>query len=46
MGKKFLSYSAGLIGLYLIVAHGSAAGRVISDGAKGGSQFVKTLQGR
>jgi hypothetical protein len=46
MGRKALFYGSALIGLYIAVAHGSNMGRVISAGANGGSQFVKTLQGR
>ena len=46
MGRKALFYGASLIGLYIAVAHGSNFGRLIGDGAKGGSTFVKTLQGR
>lgn len=46
MGRKALLYGTGLIALYIAVAHGSNLGRVISSGASGGSQFVKTLQGR
>lgn len=44
--RSGLGYWAGLIGLYLVVANGSKAGAVISEGAKGATTFTKTLQGR
>lgn len=46
MGKQMLKYGAGLIGLYLVVANGSNFGQVMSAGAAGGSQLVRSLQGR
>jgi len=46
MGRKALFYGAALIGLYIAVANGSNMGKLISNGAQGGSTFVKTLQGR
>jgi hypothetical protein len=46
MGKKALTYGGGLIALYLVVRYATGAGTVLSAGAKGGSQVVKTLQGR
>jgi hypothetical protein len=46
MGRKALLYGAGLIALYIAVAHGSNFGRAISAGANGGSTVIKTLQGR
>lgn len=46
MGKKALMYGTGLIGLYILVANGSKSGNLITAGAKGGSKFVATLQGR
>lgn len=44
--RKFLGYTAGLIGLYIVAAHASGAGKLLTSGAQGGSTFVKTLQGR
>lgn len=44
--KQYAKYGAGLIALYLVVANGSKAGRVIRSGANGGVSFVKALQGR
>lgn len=46
MGRKVLTYTGGLIALYLAVAYASGTGSVISAGAKGGSTIIKTLQGR
>lgn len=46
MGRKALSYGAGLIGLYLVVYHGTKAGRVVKAGANGSATVIKTLQGR
>jgi len=46
MGKKALQYGAGLIGLYIVVAHGSEFGKVMTSGAAGGTQLIKGLQGR
>lgn len=44
--KQALKYSAGLIGLYLVVAHGTSAGRAIAAGAAGTSNVIKAFQGR
>lgn len=44
--RKILPYTAGLIALYIITANASNFGKVISAGAAGASQDVKTLQGR
>lgn len=44
--KNPLKYAAALIGVYLIVYNGSKSGTVLSKGAAGGSQIIKTLQGR
>lgn len=44
--SKFLFYSAVLIGTYLLVAHGTDAGRVLAAGANGYATGVKALQGR
>lgn len=46
MGKKALQYGASLIGLYIVVANGSNFGQVFNAGANGGSQLVRSLQGR
>lgn len=46
MGKKTLTYTGGLIGLYLIVRNYTGSGRVLSSGAAGGVSIIKTLQGR
>lgn len=46
MGKKALAYTFGAIFLYLGVANASNSGKLISSGASGGSQLIKTLQGR
>lgn len=46
MGKKALTYAAGLIALYLVVYNGTNAGKVISAGASGASTVTKTFQGR
>lgn len=46
MGKKTLTYGAGLIALYLVVRYSTGAGRVLSSGAAGGQRIVKTFQGR
>lgn len=44
--KKALTYSAGLIALYLVVANATGAGSVLRSGAAGGAGLVKTFQGR
>jgi len=46
MTRKFLSYSAGLIALYLVVANSTNAGADISKAASGASNVIKSLQGR
>lgn len=46
MGKKTLTYSAGLIALYLGVRYATGAGTVLKAGATGGSTIIKTFQGR
>lgn len=46
MGRKALTYGAGLIALYLVVYNGSKSGRVVSAGAKGSATVIRTLQGR
>lgn len=44
--KKALTYSAGLIALYLVVQNAAGSGNLISRGAQGSAQLVKTFQGR
>jgi hypothetical protein len=46
MLRQTLRYGTGLIALYVVVAHGSAFGQVISAGAEGTSKITRTLQGR
>jgi hypothetical protein len=46
MGRKLAVYGAGLIALYLLVEHGTAAGKLLDAGSKGGIGVVKALQGR
>lgn len=46
MGKKALTYTAGLIALYLAVANASGLGKDMTDGANGGATIIKTLQAR
>lgn len=46
MGRQALRYGTGLIALYVVVAHGSSFGSVITAGAEGASKVTKTLQGR
>ena len=46
MGRQALRYGTALIALYVVVANGSQFGRVISEGAEGGSKVIKTFQGR
>ena len=44
--KQYGKYFAGLIGLYIVVAHGSNFGTAFTAGANGVSSVTKTLQGR
>lgn len=46
MGRKALSYVAGLIALYIVTANASNFGKVISAGSKGSVSNIKALQGR
>lgn len=46
MGRKALTYGAGLIALYLGVHYASGAGSLLTAGANGGTSIVKSLQGR
>jgi len=44
--KKLVTYSAGLIALYLAVNYASGSKAVIDSGASGVNGFVRSLQGR
>ena len=44
--NKFLTYSAVLIGVYLVVAHATDAGKLLASAGTAGSGYAKTLQGR
>ena len=44
--SRGIKYGAGLIALYLVVAHGTKAGTVIKSGATGGRDIIKAFQGR
>lgn len=44
--KQYTKYFAGLIGLYIVVAHGSNFGQAFTAGANGVANVTKTLQGR
>lgn len=44
--QKFLTYSAVLIGVYLVVSNATGAGKLITASGNSGSKYVKTLQGR
>lgn len=44
--KTFLTYSAVLIGTYLVVGHASGVGKLLKDAGTAGSGYAKTLQGR
>lgn len=46
MTRKILTYTGGLIALYIVVAHASGFGRVVTAGANGSSKVARTLQGR
>ena len=46
MLRKGLLYTAVLVGVYLVVANATGAGRVIQAGASGYATGVKALQGR
>lgn len=46
MGRQFMKYTFGAVALYIAVAYSSGLGRVIAEGSRGASGFVKTLQGR
>lgn len=44
--RKLLIYSAALIGVYLVVANATGAGRVIASVGTAASGYARTLQGR
>jgi hypothetical protein len=44
--KQYGRYFAGLIGLYILVAHGSDTGKVFTAGANGVGTITQKLQGR
>jgi hypothetical protein len=44
--KQYGKYFASLIGLYIVVAHGTGFGNAFSAGAKGVADVTKSLQGR
>lgn len=46
MIRQLAKYGAGLIALYLVVAHGSSFGSVIEKGAAGIRNITTGLQGR
>lgn len=46
MGRKIVLYSFGAIALYLVVAHASGAGTLITDSTKGAGSLVQAFQGR
>jgi hypothetical protein len=44
--KQYVRYYAGLVALYIAVAHGSDLGALFSSGASGFATATKSLQGR
>lgn len=44
--KKVITYTAGLIGLYLVVFYATGSGTVITQGSTGATGIIKALQGR
>lgn len=46
MGRKALTYGAVLIGTYILVAHYTGAGNLLTKGGSALSGVVKTFQGR
>ncbi|MFC8717778.1 hypothetical protein [Kitasatospora sp. NPDC057198] len=46
MVRTLAKYTFGAIFLYLVVNYASGTGTVISKGAAGGVDVIKTLQGR
>lgn len=45
-GMKALSVAGGLIATYLLVAHATGAGNLMSQAGTAGSGIVKAFQGR
>lgn len=43
---KALTYSAVLIGVYLVVSHATEAGKLLSSAGSTASGYAKILQGR
>lgn len=46
MGRKLMTYGAGLIALYLGVRYATGAGQLVSAGANGAVSVTKAFQGR
>jgi hypothetical protein len=46
MARKFLYYSALLIGTYLLVANATNAGKLLTSAGTAASGYAKTLQAR
>jgi hypothetical protein len=46
MGRKALMIGGTLIGLYLVVAYTSNAGKLITDSTAGATGVIKAFQGR
>ncbi len=46
MGKQFLKYGVGLIGLYVLVANASGTGQLFDSGSRGIVTVTKGFQGR
>lgn len=44
--KKFMLYSAALIGTYIVVANATGFGRAFNAVSSGVTGYAKTLQGR
>ena len=46
MGNKALKYSFVAIGLYIVVARATGAGRFVSETTRGAANVIKAFQGR
>jgi len=44
--RQFLTYSAMLIGTYLVVSYATDVGKLLMDAGTAGSGYARTLQGR
>jgi len=44
--KKIFVGTGVLIGMYLLVANATGAGKLLSSGSSGATSVIKTLQGR